>query len=117
MTTTLSISEAAATYGTAVADLQQPLILQQEGQPLAVMVSFEEYQHWRALAADEAQRRLAGWKALEELLEEVHRRPSDYTAEQIEAEIGLARSEVREIRNAHRRGDMRFVQTVSLQYA
>ncbi len=104
MTTTLSISEAAATYGTAVADLQQPLILQQEGQPLAVMVSFEEYQHWRALAADEAQRRLAGWRALEELLEEVHRRPSDYTAEQIEAEISVARSDVRRIPNARRGG-------------
>ena len=91
MTTTLSISEAAATYGTAVADLQQPLILQQQGQPLAVMVSFEEYQHWRALAADEAQRRIAGWRTLEELLTELYRRPSDYTAERIEAEIGAAR--------------------------
>ena len=60
MTKALSISEAAVAYGTAVADLQQPLILQQEGQPLAVMVSFEEYQRLRALAADEAQRRLAG---------------------------------------------------------
>lgn len=29
----------------------------------------------------------------------------------------LSLGEVREIRNAHRRGDMRFVQTVSLQYA
>ncbi|QLQ08044.1 MAG: hypothetical protein HZY76_19955 [Anaerolineae bacterium] len=47
MTETPSISEAAVAYGTAVADLQQPLILQQQGQPLAVMVSFEEYQHWR----------------------------------------------------------------------
>jgi len=75
--------------------LQQPLILQQEGQPLAVMVSFEEYQRLRALAADEAQRRLAGWRTLEELLEDVHRRPSDYTPEQIEAEIGAARAEVR----------------------
>lgn len=104
MTTTLSISEAAATYGTAVADLQQPLILQQQGQPLAVMVSFEEYQHWRALAADEAQRRIAGWRTLEELLTELHRRPSDYTAEQIEAEIGAARAEVRKARDARRRG-------------
>lgn len=104
MTKPLSISEAAAAYGTAVADLQQPLILQQQGQPLAVMVSFEEYQHWRALAADEAQRRLAGWRALEELLTELHRRQSDYTAEQIEAEIGAARAEVRKERDARRRG-------------
>jgi len=104
MTKTLSISEAAAAYGTAVADLQQPLILQQQGQPLAVMVSFEEYQHWRALAADEAQRRLAGWSALEELLTDLHRRPSAYTDEQIEAEISAARVEVRKARDARRRG-------------
>jgi PHD/YefM family antitoxin component YafN of YafNO toxin-antitoxin module len=104
MTKTLSISEAAVAYGTAVADLQQPLILQQQGQPLAVMVSFEEYQHWRALEADEAQRRSAGWRSLEELLTELHRRPSDYTAEQIEAEIGAARAEVRKARDDRRRG-------------
>jgi PHD/YefM family antitoxin component YafN of YafNO toxin-antitoxin module len=104
MTKTLSISEATVAYGTAVADLQQPLILQQQGQPLAVMVSFEEYQHWRALEADEAQRRSAGWRSLEELLTELHRRPSDYTAEQIEAEIGAARAEVRKARDDRRRG-------------
>lgn len=104
MAKTSSISETAATYGTAVADLQQPLILQQEGQPLAVMVSFEEYQHWRALAADESQRRRAGWRALEVLLEEVHGRPSDYTAEQIEAEIDIAKAEVRKARDDRRRG-------------
>lgn len=104
MTKVLSVSEAAAAYGTAVADLQQPLILQQEGQPLAVIIAFEEYQHLRALAADETQRTQAGWRALQTLLEDVHRRPSDYTPEQIEAEIGIARAEVRKARHDHRRG-------------
>ena len=102
MAKTPLISETAVNYGTAVADLQQPLILQQAGQPLAVMVSFEEYEHWRALAADAAQRRLAGWRSLEVLLEEVHGRPSDYTTEQIEAEIGVARAEAREVRHGGR---------------
>jgi PHD/YefM family antitoxin component YafN of YafNO toxin-antitoxin module len=91
---TMSIAEAIAAYGIAVADLQQPLILQQEGRPFAVLVSFEEYQHWQALALDEAQRRQAGWQTLESLLADVHQRPSDYTPEQIEAEIGLARTEL-----------------------
>jgi PHD/YefM family antitoxin component YafN of YafNO toxin-antitoxin module len=95
MTRQLTVSEAAIAYGTAVADLQHPIILQQEGQPLAVIVAFEEYQHLRALAADETQRRQAGWRALETLLADVHQRPSDYTPEQIEAEIGAARAEVR----------------------
>lgn len=104
MAKTLSIAEAAVAYGTAVADLQQPLILQQEGQPLAVMVSFEEYQRWRALAADEAQRHLAGWRSLEALLKEIHIRPSDLTAEQIEQEISAARAEVKEARRDRRSG-------------
>ena len=101
---TLSIAEAAAVYGTAVADLQQPLILQQEGRPFAVLVSFEEYQHWQALALDEAQRWQAGWQTLDSMLEDVYHRPSDYTPEQIEAEIETARTEVKKARNEHRRG-------------
>ncbi|MCB0004100.1 MAG: hypothetical protein KDI07_07470 [Anaerolineae bacterium] len=102
MAKTLSVAEAAAVYGTAVADLDHPVILQQEGQPLAVIVTFDEYQHWRALAADEAQRRLAGWKSLELLLTETHQRPSDYSAEQIEAEISAAHTEIRKARHDRR---------------
>ena len=100
----LSIAEAAVAYGTMVADLQQPLILQQAGQPLAVVVSFEEYQQWRALAVDAEARRIAGWQALERVSTDVHRRPSDYTAEQIEAEISAARAEVRKLHDDRRRG-------------
>lgn len=100
----LSVAEAAAVYGMAVADLDHPVILQQEGQPLAVIVAFDEYQRWRALEADEVQRRLAGWKSLEVLLADLHQRPSDYTGEQIEAEISLARDEVRKARDDRRGG-------------
>ncbi|HQE94019.1 MAG TPA: hypothetical protein PLH19_15035 [Anaerolineae bacterium] len=100
---TPSIAEASVAYGTAVADLQHPLILQQAGQPLAVLVSFEEYQHWQALALDETQRRQAGWHTLEGLLEDVHHRPSDYTPEQIEAEIQAARVEAKKARDEYRR--------------
>ena len=99
MTRPQSVSEAAAVYGTAVADLQHPIILQQEGQPLAVIVAFDEYQYLRALAADEAQRRQAGWQSLEALLKDVHQRPSDCAPEQIEAEIGLARTEMKQARH------------------
>lgn len=52
----------------------------------------------RALAVDEAQRQQAGWQALEALLRDVHQRPSDATSEQIEAEIGTARAEVKKAR-------------------
>jgi PHD/YefM family antitoxin component YafN of YafNO toxin-antitoxin module len=99
MTRPQSVSEAATVYGTAVADLQHPIILQQEGHPLAVIVAFDEYQHLRALAVDETQRQQAGWQSLEALLKDVHQRPSDCAPEQIEAEIGLARTEVKQARH------------------
>jgi hypothetical protein len=41
------LAEAAVKYGAAVADLQAPLILEQGGRPLAVVISFEEYQRLR----------------------------------------------------------------------
>lgn len=98
----LSVAEAAVVYDTAVSDLQRPIILQQEGQPIAVIITFEEYQRLRAVAMDEAQRRKAGWQALATLLQDVHRRPSALEPEQIEAEISLARAEVKQAR--HDRG-------------
>lgn len=105
MTKPMSMLEAAAIYDTAVIDLQQPLILQKEGQPLAVIVSFGEYQRLRALAADEVQRRQAGWQTLTALLADVQQRPTTYTPEQIEAEIGAARAEVRKTRHDRHRRD------------
>jgi PHD/YefM family antitoxin component YafN of YafNO toxin-antitoxin module len=93
-----TVAESAAVYGTMLHDLEQPLILQQEGHPLAVLVSFDDYQRLQALTADEAQRREVGWLALDTLLKEIHARASDQTAEEIEAEIGIARDEVRQSR-------------------
>ena len=98
-----SVAEAAATYGTAIADLERPVILEQEGQPLAVIISFEEYQKLRALVADDEQRRQKGWASLEALLGEIHQRPTTLSGEQIEAEIGAARTEVKRSRRARRR--------------
>ena len=80
MTTENRIAEASAAYGSAVADLQRPLILERQGQPLAVLISFEEYRRLREIeSADEARRR-AHWSRLSELLAEVHSRPSNYTS-------------------------------------
>ena len=102
MTEPLSVSDAAAIYGTAVADLQHPIILQQEGQPLAVIVAFDEYQYLRALAVDEAQRHQAGWLALDILLQDMHERGSHYTSVEIEAEISAAQAEVKKARHDRR---------------
>jgi PHD/YefM family antitoxin component YafN of YafNO toxin-antitoxin module len=101
-TNPLSVAEATVVYDTAVADLQRPILLRQEGRPVAVIIAFEEYQRLRAVAMDEAQRREAGWQALTALLHDVHRRPSDLDPGQIETEISLARGEVKQAR--HDRG-------------
>jgi len=98
------IAEIAISYGTAVADLQRPLILEHDGQPLAVLISFEEYRRLRALESAEEQRQQMGWIELGKFLAEIHSRPTEYTPEQIEAEITAAVTEVRERRRARRSG-------------
>ena len=97
------VSEAAAAYGMAVADLGHPVILEQEGQPVAVVLSFEEYQKLRALVQDDELRRQKGWANLEALLAEIHRRPTPFSSAEIESEITAAREEVR-TKRAPRRG-------------
>ncbi len=96
MTDENRIAEASVSYGSAVADLQRPLILEREGQPLAVLISFEEYRRLRAIESNDESRRRVNWSKLSELLAEVHSRPSSCTPAAIEAEITVARAEVRQ---------------------
>jgi len=96
------VAEAAVEYGSVVASLQKPLILERDGQPLAVLISFEEYRRLQALDSEERQRQQKAWLDLEKLLAKIHSRPSNYTPEQIEAEITVARAEARELRYGRR---------------
>lgn len=98
------IAEARVAYGSAVADLQRPLILERGGQPLAVLISFEEYRRLRTIESDDEVRRRANWSKLSEMLAEVHSRPSSCTPAEIEAEITAARTEVRQERRGRQRG-------------
>jgi PHD/YefM family antitoxin component YafN of YafNO toxin-antitoxin module len=98
------LKEALAAYGAVAADLKAPVILERDGQPVAVVLSFEEYRRLRDIATTEDQRRQASWARLNALLEEVHSRPTDLTPEEIEAEITAAREEVKEMRRARRGG-------------
>ncbi len=97
------ISEAAIDYGMAKTSLQQPLILERDGQPLAVLISFEEYQRLQSIAVGEMTRRQMAWQELDEFLSGVHRRPTAYSPAEIEAEITAAREEVKENHRGHRR--------------
>jgi PHD/YefM family antitoxin component YafN of YafNO toxin-antitoxin module len=87
-------------YGALTTDLKQPLILQQDGRPAAVILPFERYLRLRELETSEEERRRGAWSQLNVLVERVHRRPSPYTSAQIEAEISTARAEVKEMRHA-----------------
>ncbi len=99
------ISEALPSYDLAGADLEEPLILKRKGEPVAVVISFEEYRRLRAIEASEELRRKAGWDELNKLLADVHSRPTNYTPEQIEQEITAARAEVRRKHRAARSGN------------
>jgi PHD/YefM family antitoxin component YafN of YafNO toxin-antitoxin module len=98
-----SISEISPGYKTAQADIRNPVILQREGQPLAVIISYDDYQRLCTLIADEEQRHQAGWATLKALVEQVHQHATQYTPGQIEAEIGTAREEVKKSLRAYRR--------------
>lgn len=83
-------------------DLKQPLIVERDGRPAVVILPFERYRQLRELETSEEERRRAAWTQLNALVENVHRRSSTYTSEQIEAEIATARAEVKEMRRARR---------------
>jgi len=96
------IAEAAIKYGAAVADLQAPLILEQEGRPVAVVISFEEYQRLRLLDSEKTERQHRAWLEPDGLLARIHSRPTEYSSQRIETEITAARAEVKEGRRASR---------------
>ncbi len=100
MTQPHTLREAIASYGSQRADLETPLILETEGLPMAVVLSFEEYRRLRTLAADVAERQQAAWSDFAALLHEVHARPSALDPQQIESEITAARAEVKRSRRA-----------------
>ena len=72
MSETNRIAETALIYGAAITDLQAPMILSHEGHPVAVLLSFAEYERLRALKAETEQRRQKAWAGLEALLAAVH---------------------------------------------
>ncbi len=103
MTKSKTIPETAADYDVAKTDLQTPLVVERNGEPLAVLISIEEYRRLQSLATLEKERQQMAWRQLDELLSKIHERPTSYTPAQIESEITMAREEVREQRRGRRR--------------
>ena len=98
------LKEIQVAHDAVVVDLKAPVIIERDGQPIAVVLSFEEYCRLRDMVLTEHQRRQAAWAKLNALLEEVHSRPTDLTPEEIEAEITAAREEVKEMHHARSSG-------------
>jgi len=90
-----TVSEAVADYSVAKTDLQMPLVVERDGEPLAVLISIEEYRRLQALAAPEKERQQMAWRQLDEFLGRIHSRPTSYTPAQIEVGIMAVREEVK----------------------
>lgn len=104
MTEQKTVKESAVAYGAVATDLEQPIVLERDGRPFAVVLSFEEYQRLRERAAAEEQE--ISWRErFESLLAKVHSHTVEYTAQEIEAEITAAFDEMRELIYEGRRPD------------
>lgn len=78
---------------TEIENAQQPIVLEREGQSVAVVLSYADYRRL-------AQPREQAWHELDELLAHVHARTGDFPLEEIAADITLARQETQEYRHS-----------------
>ena len=90
-------------YSAAPTDSVEPVILKRDGQPVFAVLPFEEYRRLRDLAESARVEAETGWKErFDRLLADVHSRPTQYSPEEIEAEITVAVNEVKEMRRGGR---------------
>ena len=100
------LKEAQLAYGAAPADSIEPVILKRDGPPVFVVLPFEEYRRLQKLAECERVEAEAKWRErFNRLLADVHRQTSQYSSDEIEAEITAAFNEVRKIRYGNRGAD------------
>lgn len=86
------IREGQTAYAGHAVDLRHPVILEDEGRPVAVILPYAEYQRLTVLQ-EEAK---ADWRArFRRLLAEVHARTADIPPEEIEADITASFEEMR----------------------
>src|SRR5574337_853335 len=73
---TLSLAE--------VENASAPIVIRRDDQPVAVVVKYDDYLR---LEATRAERRVAAWRELNDLLARVHARTAAFSTEDIEADI------------------------------
>ena len=99
------LKEAQLAYSAAPTDSVEPVILKQDGQLVFAVLPFEEYRRLRDLAERARVEAETEWKErFDRLLADVHSRPTQYSSEEIEAEITIAMNEVKEMHRASRGG-------------
>ncbi|MBI5290552.1 MAG: hypothetical protein HY872_01585 [Chloroflexi bacterium] len=82
-----------------VENATQPIFLEKDGQPVAVVLKYADYQR---MNAGRAERRRIAWHELDSLLAQVHARAQGFSTEEIEADITSARQEALEQHHASR---------------
>jgi PHD/YefM family antitoxin component YafN of YafNO toxin-antitoxin module len=93
-------------YSAAPADSIEPIILKRDGQPVFVILSFEEYNRLQRTAERQQVESETKWKErFDHLLAEVHSQTAQYTSEEIEAEITAAFDEMRRVHYGYRGAD------------
>jgi len=97
------IKEAGVIYETVVANLDEALVLEHEGKPVAVVLPYDRYQRLLEMA-ERSRSREEAWQELDELLAQVHSRLTSLSPDEIEAEITAASAEAREARYGKHRG-------------
>ena len=79
--------------------MPEPIVLEKNGRPVAVVIKYDDYQQ---MGTGRIQRREAAWQELDAVLAQVHARTQNLDAEEVEADITALRQEVREEHAAHR---------------
>jgi PHD/YefM family antitoxin component YafN of YafNO toxin-antitoxin module len=100
------VNEPAAAYAALPEQIvSKPVVLEREGKPVLVLMPYEEYQRLQRIERDVQARKELARRDLGALMDDLRSRPTDLTAEEIEAIVTEEVQAVREERRAHRRSN------------
>jgi hypothetical protein len=98
----VKIHEGHIAYASHTIDIQRPIVLEEEGRPVVVILPYAEYQ--RLVATREQTK--ADWRTrFRQLLAEMHVQTASFLPEEIEVDITAAFEEMRRERYSYAGGD------------
>jgi prevent-host-death family protein len=96
------LREGQALYASHAVDIQHPVVLEDKGRPVAVILPYAEYQRLTALQ----EQAKADWRArFRQLLDEVHAQTVSFPSVEVETDVEAAFQEVRREQRGHESGD------------